>query len=99
MALKEFREIKEFRENREFLLISLNSLTSLISLLTLLKEKRLEKLEPLLLLINQVVLFRAEAWEGSTRTYAVASLGYNLVNINLWSSVAQNISFHNAFEI
>ena len=51
------------------------------------------------LLVNQVVLFAAEAWEGSTRTYAVALLGYNLVNINLWSRIAQNIFLHNAFEI
>jgi hypothetical protein len=29
----------------------------------------------------------------------VATLGDYLENINLWSSVAQNISFHNAFEI
>ena len=52
------------------------------------------------LLVNKVVLFRAEAWEGSTRTYAVTALGYNLVNIHLWSRIARNhILFHNAFEI
>ena len=57
------------------------------------------------LLVNQVVLFRAEAWEsGACATDewfagVVTTLGYNRVNINLWSSVAQNISFHSAFEI
>ena len=51
------------------------------------------------LLVNQIVFFRAEAWKGSTRTHAVATLGYNLVNINLWSRIAQNIFLHNAFEI
>ncbi len=52
------------------------------------------------LLINQVVFLRAEAWERCTCTYAVASLGYNLVNIHLWSRIARNhILFHNAFEI
>ena len=51
------------------------------------------------LLVNQVVLFRAEAWESCSCTYAVALLGYNLVDINLWSRIAQNIFLHNAFEI
>ena len=50
-------------------------------------------------LVDQVILLAAEAWEGCSRTYAVATLGYNLENIYLRSSVAQNISFHNAFEI
>ena len=55
-------------------------------------------------LVNQVILFAAEAWEhraDATRnrlTYIVATLGYNLENIYLRSSVAQNISFHNAFK-
>ena len=69
------------------------------------KRKGLEKLEPLLLLVNQVIVLRAEAWEcGACATddwfaYVVATLGYNLVNINLWSSVAQNIFLHNVSEI
>ena len=50
-------------------------------------------------LVDQVILLAAEAWEGSSCTYAVTTLGYNLENIYLRSSVAQNISFHNAFEI
>ena len=50
-------------------------------------------------LVDKVILLAAEAWEGCSRTYAVATLGYNLENIYLRSSVAQNISFHNAFEI
>ena len=56
-------------------------------------------------LVDQVILLRAEAWEGSVcatwnrLTYAVTTLGYNLENINLWSRIAQNISFHKAFEI
>ena len=50
-------------------------------------------------LVDQVILLRAEAWEGCSCTYAVTLLGYNLENIYLRSSVAQNISFHNAFEI
>ena len=50
-------------------------------------------------LVDQVILLRAEAWEGCSCTYAVATLGYNLENIYLRSSVAQNISFHSAFEI
>ena len=50
-------------------------------------------------LVDQVILLRAEAWEGSSCTYAVTLLGYNLENIHFRSSVAQNISFHNAFEI
>ena len=51
------------------------------------------------LLINQVVLLRAEAWESRSCAYAVATLGYNLVDINLWSRRAQNIFLHNAFVI
>ena len=51
------------------------------------------------LLVNQVIFLAAEAWEGSTRTYAVTALGYNLVDIQLRSSVAQNIFLHNTFEI
>ena len=56
-------------------------------------------------LVDQVILLRAEAWEHRADatwkwlTYIVATLGYNLENINLWSRIAQNISFHNAFEI
>ena len=50
-------------------------------------------------LVNQVILLAAEAWKGCTCAYAVALLGYNLVNINLWSRIAQNIFLHNAFEI
>ena len=70
----------------------------------LLKEKRSPK-APQFLLVNQSVLFRAEAWEGSACAttddwfaYVVATLGYNLVNINLWSRIAQNIFLHNTFE-
>ena len=56
-------------------------------------------------LVDQVILFAAEAWERradatcNRLTYIVTTLGYNLENIYLRSSVAQNISFHNAFEI
>ena len=50
-------------------------------------------------LVDKVILLAAEAWEGSSCTYAVTLLGYNLENIHFRSSVAQNISFHNAFEI
>ena len=57
-------------------------------------------------LVDQVILLAAEAWEICSEASAwdrladiVTTLGYNLENINLWSSVAQNISFHNAFEI
>ena len=55
-------------------------------------------------LVDKVILLAAEAWEGcvcATRnrlTYIVTLLGYNLENIYLRSSVAQNISFHNAFK-
>ena len=71
----------------------------------LLKVKEARKFEPLLLLVDKVILLAAEAWERradatcNRLTYIVATLGHNLENINLWSSVAQNISFHNAFEI
>ena len=71
----------------------------------LLKVKEARIFEPLLLLVDKVILFAAEAWEhraDATRNrlaYIVATLGYNLENIYLRSSVAQNISFHNAFEI
>ena len=64
----------------------------------LLKVKEARIFEPLLLLVDKVILLRAEAWEGSSCTYAVTLLGYNLENIYLRSSVAQNISFHNAFK-
>ena len=57
-------------------------------------------------LVNQIIALRAEAWEGGTCATAddwlasvVATLGHNLKNVNFWSRVAQNISFHNAFEI
>ena len=70
----------------------------------LLKVKEARKFEPLLLLVDKVILLRAEAWEGSVcATWKwladiVTTLGYNLENINLWSRIAQNISFHNAFK-
>ena len=60
---------------------------------------------PQIFLVDQVILLAAEAWEhraDATRNrlaYIVTTLGYNLENIYLRSSVAQNISFHNAFEI
>ena len=56
-------------------------------------------------LVDQVILLAAEArkicseasaWD--RLTYIVTTLGYNLVDINFRSSVAQNISFHNAFK-
>ena len=57
-------------------------------------------------LIYQLVALRAEAWEGGASATTddwiadvVTALGHNLENVHLWSSVAQNISFHNAFEI
>ena len=56
-------------------------------------------------LVDKIILLASEAWEGSVcatwkwLAYIVATLGHNFENINLWSSVAQNISFHNAFEI
>ena len=71
----------------------------------LLKVKEARIFEPLLLLVDKVILLRAEAWEGSVcatwnrLTHIVATLGYNLENIHFRSSIAQNISFHNAFEI
>ena len=71
----------------------------------LLKVKEARIFGPLLLLVDKVILLAAEAWEhraDATRNrlaYIVATLGYNLENINLWSRIAQNISFHNAFEI
>ena len=55
-------------------------------------------------LVDQVILLAAEAWEHRADTtcnrfaYIVTLLGYNLENIYLRSSVAQNISFHNAFK-
>ena len=66
------------------------------------KEARLP--EPLLLLVNQVIVLRAVAWECDTCAtddwfaYVVATLGYNLKNIQLWSRIAQNIFLHNTFE-
>ena len=71
----------------------------------LLKVKEARKFKPLLLLVDQVIFLAAEAWEHradatcNRLTYIVATLGYDLENIYLRSSVAQNISFHNAFEI
>ena len=57
------------------------------------------------LLVNQTIFLRAEAWEcGACATtddwfaYVVTALGYNLKNVYLWSSVAQNIFLHNVFE-
>ena len=63
------------------------------------KSKSGSTREPLLLLVNQVVLFRAEAWENRSCACAVAALGYNLVNIHFWSRIAQNIFLHNVYEI
>ena len=54
---------------------------------------------PQIFLVNKVILLAAEAWEGSSCTYAVTTLGYNLENIYLRSRIAQNIFLHNAFEI
>ena len=58
------------------------------------------------LLIYEFIALRAEAWEGGACATAddwfadiVTTLGYNLENIHFRSSIAQNISFHNAFEI
>ena len=64
----------------------------------LLKEKGFAS-EPLLLLVNQLVVLRAEAWENYAVT--VATLGNNLKYIYLWSRIAQkHISFHSRqFEI
>ena len=56
-------------------------------------------------LVDKVILFAAEAWEhraDATRNRLaniVATLGYNLENINLWSRIAQNIFLHNTLEI
>ena len=56
-------------------------------------------------LVDKVILLAAEAWEHRADATCnrladiVTTLGYNLENIYLRSSVAQNISFHNAFEI
>ena len=54
------------------------------------------------LLVNERIIFRAEAWEcGACATAddwvanAVATLGYNLVNIHCWSRIAQNCLLHN----
>ena len=61
---------------------------------------------PQFLLVNKVIALRAEAWEGGACATAddwfasvVTALGHNLVNVNPWSSVAQNIFLHNTFEI
>ena len=66
---------------------------------------RLENRAPYFL-VNQSIIFRAEAWEcGACATAddwfagVVATLGYNLVNIHLRSRIAQNIFLHNTFEI
>ena len=69
------------------------------------KKKFAEPEGPANFLVDKVIFFAAEAWE--RRAYAtcnrladiVTTLGYDLENIYLRSSVAQNISFHNAFEI
>ena len=56
-------------------------------------------------LVDKIDFLAAEAWERradatcNRLAYIVTLLGYNLENIYLRSSVAQNISFHNAFEI
>ena len=71
----------------------------------LLKVKEARKFEPLLLLVDQVILLAAEAWEGCVcatwkwLAYIVATLGHDLENINLWSRIAQNIFLHNTLEI
>ena len=54
------------------------------------KEARLP--EPLSLLVNQVVLLRAEAWEQGA--VAIAALDSYLENLKFWSSVAQHHLFH-----
>ena len=66
------------------------------------KIKRDSTCEPLLILVNQSIVFRAEAWEGGACTtaddwfaYVVATLSYNLVNIHCWSRIAQNCLLHN----
>ena len=58
---------------------------------------RVARLAKWLFLVYELVAFRTEAWKH--RALVVAALGDYLENIDLWSSVAQNISFHNAFEI
>ena len=57
------------------------------------------------LLVNERIIFRAEAWECGASTTAddwfadvVTTLGYNFKNVYLRSSIAQNILFHNTFE-
>ena len=45
-------------------------------------------------LVNQIVFLAAEARERCACAYDVATLGYNLKNIYLWSRIAQNCLFH-----
>ena len=70
------------------------------------KEKGARKSRAPFLLVNQLIALRAEAWEcGACATAddwfadVVTTLGNNLKNVYLWSSVAQNIFLHNVFEI
>ena len=46
-------------------------------------------------LVNQIVFLAGETRERRSCAYDVASFGYNLKNINLWSRIAQNCLFHN----
>ena len=45
-------------------------------------------------LVNQIVFLAGEARKRRSCAYDVATLGYNLKNINLWSRIAQNCLFH-----
>ena len=76
------------------------------TLVSRLKKQGARKTRAPSLLINQVVVLRAEAWEGGTCATTddwfagvVTALGYNLENVNLRSRIAQNIFLHSAFEI
>ena len=66
------------------------------------KSKRARKSRALLLLVNQLIVLRAEAWEcGACATTndwvanAIAALSYNLKEIHLRSRIAQNCLLHN----
>ena len=69
-------------------------------------KRKAEPEGPAFLLGNKFIALRAEARESGACTTAddwfagvVTTLGYNLENIHFRSSIAQNISFHTAFEI
>jgi hypothetical protein len=61
----------------------------------LLLHKKMRGFAPRIFLVDKFVLLGAEARQ--TDAISVATLGYNLHNLNLWSRIAQHISLHNLF--